>query len=545
MAGPRLADILPHGHTRKFVVREVPGGLDPETAITVGLEALLHDGEYGMKAELAREYEVSPYVVDQCREDVREHLSTLYPSGLTCPIVEVKLDRRAVIRALVASRATVPLSIRGLKQLVTEFWGVTMGYTTLWDILSAYQEVASLWMDRQSLAGVKILALDELYFAGQWLLVAIDVETEYVCGLEVRDDRTESTWNELLLRLRKNQQLDPRVVVSDAGASILRSARAVFPSAQQQRDIFHAKRELTKVLHLLEQRAYSKLAHKYALEAEHKKTRNRSSSQSLRHARDEAERSVEKYEEVFVWTRQVFGALEFVDARTGRYVDGTEAEAVVAEIGEKFLMQKEKQLKKVGTYLKRQRGALCAYHGRLSAELVKLGNGIDEQAVVLMTACLYRIYRELGSAYHKKERAELLRLKAELAAVLSEITVEPPRVVELMVATQEAIRRSGRASSVVECFNGVLRKYLRIYKHLSVGPLKLVTVRWNEKERESGPLKGASPHSRLTGSEVGDWLTCLGLGATSGLPRPRRGYVSLGDGTGEHWQGPGAIQRAA
>ncbi|RMD61564.1 hypothetical protein D6833_08075, partial [Candidatus Parcubacteria bacterium] len=163
-------------------------------------------------------------------------------------MVRITLDRRGLERALVATRAEVPVSIRNLRRIGALFLGFVMGYGTIWDTLDQAQREAKAWLARLEFSKVKTVALDELFFCGRCVLVVIDIRTHTLCGVEVADDRTEATWTKLLKRLRDDQGLDPNLVVSDAGASILASARDVWPSAEQQRDIFHIKRELGQLL---------------------------------------------------------------------------------------------------------------------------------------------------------------------------------------------------------------------------------------------------------------------------------------------------------
>ncbi|RMD66212.1 hypothetical protein D6833_01775, partial [Candidatus Parcubacteria bacterium] len=149
---------------------------------------------------------------------------------------------------------------------------------------------------------------------------------------------------------------------------------------------------------------------------------------------------------------------------------------------------------------------------------------VDEQAVVLTIACMHSLDRRLRSFMYKRERNELRSQRNKLADDLRTLSIEPSRFTELILETVKVIRSCGRASSLVECFNSVFRKFLRIHKHVSIGPLYLVGVRWNLKKREGGPLSGSSPYTALTGQEVEDWLSELGLAANP-LPGPRRGTM--------------------
>lgn len=69
------------------------------------------------------------------------------------------------------------------------------------------------------------------------------------------------------------------------------------------------------------------------------------------------------------------------------------------------------------------------------------------------------------------------------------------------MASYEAVARvlSGvtRASSAVECLNGVLRMQQARHKRMTQGMLDLKRLFWNTRPLDSGPRKGACPYEHL------------------------------------------------
>ena len=304
MALPRLSTLFPRSDARSLYFGPgIPGGLLPETAQALAREALESKDEHGAIARLARKYQVKRYVVYQCLEAIEAQLAALFQPTPGVPVVSITLDRRALERALVAARAEIPISIRKLRRIAAHFLGFLMGYGTIWNTLDQAQREAKAWLGRLDLSRVKTIALDELFFAGRPVLVVLDVKTQTLCGIEVADDRTEATWMKLLTRLRDEQGLEPTFLVSDAGSSILGSAYKVFPSAVQQRDLFHIKWKLGKLLACLEKRAYAALSVYYKAESNWRKAPqgDRSAGQKLRRAGEEADRRITIYDDVFGW----------------------------------------------------------------------------------------------------------------------------------------------------------------------------------------------------------------------------------------------------
>ena len=104
-------------------------------------------------------------------------------------------------------------------------------------------------------------------------------------------------------------------------------------------------------------------------------------------------------------------------------------------------------------------------------------------------------------------RQELKVARNRLLDGLKGVPISGERLAELAIETCRATQHCGRASSLVECFNSILRKYLQVYKRTSQRALELIGVRWNLSPRRAGQLRGTSPYTALTDIEVEDWLT--------------------------------------
>lgn len=497
-----------------------PNELSPEVARGLGLTAFLGLGHHGTLASLARTHHCSREHVVRCRDAFEAHHQQLFamtePSKP--PARSVNVDRQHVERALILSRAECPVSIRSLCRLTHNFLDISIGYGTVWNIVSQAERAAATKMRDFNLKQVRTIALDELFCQGAWVLVVVDVHTHVVCGLKVVASRSEAAWSELLIHLRDKQNLNPSVIVSDAGSGLLAAADTVFPNAQRSHDIFHVKQALLELLGSLERRAYKALGAYYDALTTRKnatKSQRRKLGQQLRRAEEESDRCIATHDKCYFLVLKAFKALEFIDVDTGELRRGEDCAKQLEEVGIALRCMKDRRAKKVGTYVFNMRQAVTSYIDRITSELMCKANTLDEKAVVLTAACVHRLDREGATRFHASRRGANQKLRERLLDGLLELDIQPQRLLELFVGTCRAITQSGRASSIVECFNSIIRKFLQIHKRMSEGALTLVAARWTLARRKTGPLAGTSPFTELTGREVQDWLVELGLFPTA------------------------------
>jgi hypothetical protein len=96
-------------------------------------------------------------------------------------------------------------------------WHISLG--TVHNIVSSAVEPARAITCRYDLAGVRIGAHDEIFQAGQPVLVGVDTASTYCYLLSLEDHRDAETWGVRLLEL-VDQRLDPDATVADAGAGL-------------------------------------------------------------------------------------------------------------------------------------------------------------------------------------------------------------------------------------------------------------------------------------------------------------------------------------
>jgi hypothetical protein len=107
-------------------------------------------------------------------------------------------------------------------------------------------------------AGVRIGARDEIFQAGQPVLVGVDTASTYCYLLSQEDHRDAETWGVRLLEL-VDQGFDPDATVADAGAGLRAGQALALPEVPCRGDIFHVLRDLEQLVGFLENRAIEAL----------------------------------------------------------------------------------------------------------------------------------------------------------------------------------------------------------------------------------------------------------------------------------------------
>src|SRR5262245_2450603 len=108
------------------------------------------------------------------------------------------------------------------------------------------------------LAGVRIGAHDEIFQAGQPVLVGVDTASTFCYLLSPEEHRDADTWGVRLLELAECG-FAPEAVVADFGSGLRAGRGLALPHVPCRGDIFHLVRDLEAAVTYLEHRAYAAL----------------------------------------------------------------------------------------------------------------------------------------------------------------------------------------------------------------------------------------------------------------------------------------------
>jgi hypothetical protein len=145
--------------------------------------------------------------------------------------------------------------LRGVVEIFRDFLDYDISLGTVHNIVSRSVEPARHINDQMDLSPVRVGAHDEIFQKNQPVLVGVDARSTYCYLLSREDHRDADTWGVRLLDL-KERGLSPDAVVADAGRGLRAGLAAALPGVPCRSDVFHALREVHKVVSLLENRAY-------------------------------------------------------------------------------------------------------------------------------------------------------------------------------------------------------------------------------------------------------------------------------------------------
>ena len=494
--------------------------LPPSSAVELAVQALAEQGRYGTVTALARRHDVSRKTVYQLRGQASEALTSAFAAarveaprgGFTLTLTEEDIER-----TIVALRVVTPSSIRDVVAMLPIVYGFGWSYGKVWNVLQRAERRARASLELVSLVDIETVALDEMFSQGRPVFAGIDLDTQYLFQLEVRERRTGEAWAESLGLLRDEQGLVPKRVVKDAGTGLARGVQLCWPGIEERDDLFHAVYMMGKEAYHLERRAYAAIDKEEEMLRVRQRAKGRSETerrrigQQLRKAREHAVRAIDRYDTFEAGRQEARRVLDLADPNSGRLRTSTEVVEVLTRLGAQ-MKALGGRVAKVGRYLRNRAPGLGRYLDalgeRIRAVTPQAGGPEAVEAVVRAYQASLDAGRGGSMAVRKRQKKNLRAATRNLLAVTGG---EPERIKRAMTAVVPELTGRYRASSAIENLNSVLRPYLVVQKHAEQGFLDLFRFYWNTREREWGRGKGTSAYEQLTGAKVDDWLTLLGF----------------------------------
>jgi hypothetical protein len=434
------------------VQQAIPDGcpaksLPPSQRLQLGLHALA--GTQSV-TDLADEFDVSrKFVYQQCT--IADHAladafapppadeSVLFQLPVTKPWL------RQLILALVLSCHS---PLRGVVELLRDLFDYDISLGTVFNTVQQAVTPARERNHAQDLSRVRVGGHDEIFQAGQPVLVGVDLCSTYCYLLSIENQRDADTWGVHLLELQTHG-FDPDYVVADAGNALRAAQTEVMPDKPCRSDVFHTCQEVSEVVTKLENRAYEVMAHCADLE--------RKIARAKQHGRRPDQSWLKQLSDA---TKKQAPAIAVADAVAllGRWLhDDVLALAgpshadrqalydfIVAELKAR-IAQAPYLLGRLVTYLKGQRDNLLAFAAQLDRDFADLAARYAVSAEVVRELFAVQTL-PLASAKRWHRDASLRRILGAWYFPLSQ-------------ALEVVRRRTVRASSLVENFNSRLRSY--------------------------------------------------------------------------------------
>ena len=391
-------------------------------------------------------------------------------------------------------------SVRGVAQILQDMFPVSLSEGTIHNIVHAAAQKAGALNATEDLRGIRIGAHDEIFQAGEAVLVGAEVNSTYCYLLSLCGGRGETEWGVNLLDL-KAKGLEPEYTIADFGCGLRAGQNVAFPGVPCYGDVFHVEQEVSALVRYAEHRAYSAIANVDKVVATMKRSSRKGQAHHLtpRWKKLCAEEAAalhlaDDLSCLARWLQQDVLVLSGPDLKTRSEL----FDWIVAELR----LREEQAPHRIGPLyrkLENGRDAILGFVGVLDRELRSLAQEFQ------VAEATVRAVHQLQSL--SPEDARRWTLQALLWKELGE------RFHPLQQALQQRLKYVVRASSIIENLNSRLRCYFFLRRELGPEYLELLRFFLNHRRfqrSQRAERVGRSPYEILTGRPHAHWLELLG-----------------------------------
>lgn len=451
--------------------------------------AMLSAGR-GFRSAIAAKHQITRRYAYTLMHNVERIIEQYRDESITdvLPLTDLSMDR-----AILSLAMDCHASLEGIQDALLNQYNYSVSISTISRKLSHYGQKARQFLEAVDLSGIVTCAYDEVFQCGDLpILGAICLDTHYIAELVCTPDRTAESWAITMSLLHYNQNLDFLFGVSDFGSGILAGIPMVFPNAVMQGDVFHALMELGEEIQKIENLAIKRLTSVADMQATanpQKKTRERLAAELV--TLDSYLIRADIANQLMTWLKEQL-------AFPGYYVHETKQNILwILDEMDKIDGNVYKLHAKTATFRKRL-DSILAYHTQLYSNLSSLSR--KENVSPTITSLLFRQSAEVkGSTVYKAIQRRLSRFDASDVEKAGNLI-------------KGIIGMTHRASSMIECTNSRLRKYINAKHFLSNDFLALVRLYFNTKKLHRAEEKrmNASSLELLTGDKR-DFFEILGI----------------------------------
>ena len=428
--------------------------------------------------------------------------------------VEVTRQR---VRDLSLTLAVLPVSYRDIRDVVGVAYGEEYApcAATLCGMVQDYGIIAGLILLHEEVTSKFLSAcVDEIFFHGTPILAVVDPASMAVGACERSQDRTGESWHAVLSHFP-----NLNYIISDQAKGIARGIHLTGGAPgtiQHQRDLYHFLIEVSRTTRRLET-CLGKL-----LKAEEQVWQDWIQGHVY-------VKTVEKIEATVVrqleFMEQYYQALELLDFAFSPMTSDHEVNTrergcqVLSDVLQRLKSLPElglddlvKTLDKSGpgclVFLDQLQRELSVIPVELGEDVVPLTNGGEDSqfaAAEMRELAIQEVCLEHAIADDPSD--EVFCAYRALWGKIRSLAKLVPAFLQVVSGVRRILYHPKRASSLVECYNSILRPIQQVKKHVTQEFLWLKALHHNMKTFKQGRRKGKSPF-QLLGVDFGnqDWI---------------------------------------
>jgi hypothetical protein len=411
---------------------------------------------------------------------------------------------KAWIKGVIVSLVLIcHASLRNAVEFFNDVIGYQTSVGTVHSIIKEMVPIARHINEAYDLSPIKASAHDELFQGGKPVLTGIDIDSAFCYLLAREDHRDADTWAIHLSDLAE-RGLHPDCVAADAGKGLRAGQAAAWSDIPCWGDVFHGLQPLQNLSFFLERRALKSISTREEFEKKmiraESRTQGQRFSKKLGTVRKEEEQSIYLYDNVKTLTDWMQH-----DILTPAGPDSEDRKELFKSVTDELQSLEplcSYRIKPVRRFLENQRDDLLAFADASDEKLQSIADTFHVDPDIVREICKIFGMDESNSRRWQKEAALQNMLKERFYPVRQ--------------AVYEATAETPRASSIVENFNGRLRNYFSLRKHLGPDYLELLKFFLNHRKfiRSRKPERaGKTPAEMMTGRKHPHWLEMIGFTA--------------------------------
>jgi hypothetical protein len=393
-------------------------------------------------------------------------------------------------------------SLRGVVELLADLFAYRLALGTAHHIVQSAVAAARQVNAGENLSGVAIGAHDEIFQAGDPVLVGIEARSTYCYLLSMEEHRDGDTWGVRLLELIE-RGFRPQATIADFAKGLGSGQGQALPGVPCRGDVFHGLYEVGPLVRSLENRAYEAMDTVEELSRQQKQHEWRQGRKSpsvaaklwqAQQAEAQAIALADDVATLWCWLRRDILAVAGPDYQTRREL----LDFVVAELAQRE-PQCAHRLRPMRTLLVNQGADLLAFAATLDQELAALAAAWQVGEAMVRALLQTQQLPERDPRRWQREAQHRQQLGG--------------RYHGLSAAVAELSGRVVRASSLVENVNSRLRNYFFLRRQLGPDYPELLRFYLNHRRFPRSAHEervGKSPAELLSGQEHEHWLEMLG-----------------------------------
>jgi hypothetical protein len=459
-------------------------------------------------SKLAKKYQICRAFVYVLLNRLKENISKIFsPKEQEKQILKKELISRMLLHRMVGKSSIEAISTI-MKYDELDYSSVGFVSQSLSAIGALLPSVQIIPIDEK----IEITAIaDEIFIGNQPILITVEPRSSVILAIELVNDRKKVTWSEHISKIESEGKIEIVSMVTDEGTG-LRSAisdKGIF----WQPDTYHAiAHRLGKWVHILEQRAYKRIAIEYERKRVISSAKTKKIINQRRYKYNKAKKKtlegIELYENFLYLYTHIIKELQPFHSN-GEIRDRVIAKEKIEVALELMKSLKHEHINSQITSIEKILPELLNYFEETKKAIQRCKKlGIDDETITTLTLA-WQWDKALTKA-KKEDRRE--RAKTESLFYLEyakDILGNNYEKIKIDVFFE--LNSIIQASSMVENINSILRPYLDHSKNqVTQEFLNLFAYYHNHRRYKAGKRKGKTPMEIFTGEKQDKgWIEVL------------------------------------